>query len=803
MGGSALEMSGQSNGQSFAGSAASGGLEGEGVNPGSLTGQASSSTPEAADKQEISQFVQGTQAINERRWGRAAYLFAAVAAMHGDRAEAALYWEAYAESFLLFANPESFPPRSKLSLEACEELRSSYPKSRWVDDCKALEIEISARAGKHVNIEANDSDDVKLLKINAMMRQNEPRALDEIAKILNGDSSQKLKDDALFILNEHHDAVTYPQISRISYTEGDVRIARGAKDADWEQARADLPLETGFTLSTGSGRAEIELENASTIYLAENSVLVFNDLETVVGKPVTTVALLTGTVTLHVHPFVNGEQFELRTPSDHIFVSYGQAADLRITSYMDAMTMTALEDGVLQLRGVASSAEQRLKPGATFVFHEGQLLDNLPAQEPASFAAWDKWVADRYNTRTQAIAEVMRASGLTEPIPGLASLQNQGTFFNCAPYGTCWEPASFPGPQPGALTGASEEFASPSTRALGAARLLRVNMVSNPAPSLQVPRDPTTLDPNETVVTRVETNGFPCLPETVRYRLVRNAITGKERVIDTEPLGIRQPWNWAVCHAGSWIRHNHHYAWVVGHRRHHHPPVMWVKSGKTVAFVPLHPHDVTGHLPINRIHEVFAVNTHGKTLVQPVHLDSGRSVEFLAIPPREFRDGFLPPLARADEPRPVAHEFRPDPLAKGAVARTTAIPLHFDSKSQRFIGSKEVNQGGKTVTMNVPISNRSGDLQSHSGGGWIHDSTGGSHGSSGGYAGGSHGGYGSSASGSSAGAHGGYSGGGSSGGGGGSHSSGGGGGSSSSSSASSSSSSSSGSSSGSSGGGHK
>ena len=165
-------------------------------------------------------------------------------------------------------------------------------------------------------IKANDSDDVKLLEINALMRQDEPRALDEIAKILNGDSSQKLKDGALFILDEHHDAVTYPQIARISYTEGDVRVARGAKDAEWEQAHADLPLETGFTLATGNGRAEIELENASTLYLAENSVLVFNELETVVGKPATKVALLTGTVTLHVRPFVSGERFDLRTPTD-------------------------------------------------------------------------------------------------------------------------------------------------------------------------------------------------------------------------------------------------------------------------------------------------------------------------------------------------------------------------------------------------------------------------------------------------------------------------------------------------------
>jgi hypothetical protein len=32
----------------------------------------------------------------------------------------------------------------------------------------------------------------------------------------------------------------------------------------------------------------------------------------------------------------------------------------------------------------------------------------------------------------------MKASGLTSPIPGLADMDGQGTFFKCPPYGTCW-----------------------------------------------------------------------------------------------------------------------------------------------------------------------------------------------------------------------------------------------------------------------------------------------------------------------------------------------------------------------------
>jgi FecR protein len=100
---------------------------------------------------------------------------------------------------------------------------------------------------------------------------------------------------------------TYDQIVRLSLVEGDVRIARG-KDGEhatggaWGQAAAGIPIEAGFSLVTGKGRAEIELEDASTVYLGENSVLVFSELIATGGIPRTDVTLVSGTATLNVRP---------------------------------------------------------------------------------------------------------------------------------------------------------------------------------------------------------------------------------------------------------------------------------------------------------------------------------------------------------------------------------------------------------------------------------------------------------------------------------------------------------------------
>jgi hypothetical protein len=129
----------------------------------------------------------------------------------------------------------------------------------------------------------------------------------------------------------------FPQIARISYVEGDVRIARGKEaerttHASWETAVNDLPVETGFSLATGAGRAEIEFEDASTVYLAENSVLTFNDLHSQAGIPYTELALLTGTATMHVRPESAQERFVVHTPADTVRFNYPVSADIRVRS---------------------------------------------------------------------------------------------------------------------------------------------------------------------------------------------------------------------------------------------------------------------------------------------------------------------------------------------------------------------------------------------------------------------------------------------------------------------------------------
>ena len=561
---------------------------------------------------------------------------------------------------------------------------------------------------------------------------------------------------------------TYPQIVRIRYLEGDVRITRGkegvkASGSAWEQAVAGLPLATGFNLVTGTGRVEIEFEDASTVYLAENSALSFNDIHTTAGIPYTLIALLSGTATLYVEPMASGEFFVLQTPTGSVSFRYPEASYVRVTSFMDGTELTFQKDMQVRMVGSSSHVVSYTK-GQTLLdsgYGQATLADAKPA---VPMAAWDAWVNQRVTERAQAEAEMMKASGLKAPIPGLADMKGQGSFFACPPHGTCWEPTPAGGEEPkGGEAHQMPAGETPSAHMPGPAAAQAPGPVaSQPSLSGQVGLAPgagTTPAPEAVAaghkpdtmtaihpMDRLERlDDFPCSPYAIRSLIERDRVTGKERVIWTvlgEQAGLyRDPWDWGVCHAGFWIHHRNHYVWVVGNKRHHRCPVRWVKQGKSVAYVPLHPRDVAGKRPENLRHGAFVVNAKGRT-VERVMLNPDREIKILGTAPKEFAKPYLASLAKADDPHVEVHK-QGEPQVAGKGAGPT---LTFDHKSQSFLLARQVTQGNKTITETTPFNGMHGNLQARAEGVDARGNystrpySGGSGGASGGGGGGSRGG---------------------------------------------------------------
>ncbi|HZD49828.1 MAG TPA: HEAT repeat domain-containing protein [Silvibacterium sp.] len=173
----------------------------------------------ATKSKEDALYSDGTRAINDGRWADAEAIFAKIAQPHGERAEAALYWQAYAE------NKQG---KSARALETCAELRQAYPHGSWVNECGALEIEIRGKNGDPPPPQAEQDEDLKLLALNSLMQQDDSRALPIIQQILEGDHSERLKDRALFVLAQDQSQQAQAVLGQIARGQKDPALQRKA-----------------------------------------------------------------------------------------------------------------------------------------------------------------------------------------------------------------------------------------------------------------------------------------------------------------------------------------------------------------------------------------------------------------------------------------------------------------------------------------------------------------------------------------------------------------------------------------------
>ena len=133
----------------------------------------------------------GQNALDNHRYDTALENFNQVAARAGSRADAGWYWKAYTLNKL---------GRRDEAIAALAELRKTYSGSRWLDDAKALELEVKQQAGRPVSPESESDEDLKLMALNGLMQSDAERAVPLIENLLKGSQSPRLKDRALYVL---------------------------------------------------------------------------------------------------------------------------------------------------------------------------------------------------------------------------------------------------------------------------------------------------------------------------------------------------------------------------------------------------------------------------------------------------------------------------------------------------------------------------------------------------------------------------------------------------------------------------
>ena len=146
---------------------------------------------EEAGDREAELYEDGTDAIDDQDWDDAIRAFKSVAEMNGSRADGGLYWMAYA------LNKAG---RRSEALQTIDGLKKNFPKSKWLDDAKALELEARQGRGERVAPERIQDEDLKMIAINSLMHSDPEKAYPLLEKIVRGPSDKKIKERALFIL---------------------------------------------------------------------------------------------------------------------------------------------------------------------------------------------------------------------------------------------------------------------------------------------------------------------------------------------------------------------------------------------------------------------------------------------------------------------------------------------------------------------------------------------------------------------------------------------------------------------------
>ena len=200
----------------------------------------------ASDPSDDSRYSEGTHAIQENRWADAESIFAEIAGRHGSHAEGALYWKAFAE------NKQG---KSEQALKTCAELRQNYAKSRWVDDCGALEIEIRGKNGQPVEPQSEHDGNLRLLALNTLIHQNESKALPQIQEILTSDQPERFKEQALFVLAQSQSKQAQKMLAGVANPPADAPASIKSNVA--LQRRAQQLMDAAHGSQSGFTRAQI------------------------------------------------------------------------------------------------------------------------------------------------------------------------------------------------------------------------------------------------------------------------------------------------------------------------------------------------------------------------------------------------------------------------------------------------------------------------------------------------------------------------------------------------------------------
>lgn len=189
----------------------------------------------------------GARSLDRGEWEKAAENFTNVLEMKGERMDGAYYWKAYALGKL---------GRRDEAAGLIAELERNSPKSRWLDDARALAMELKQASGQPLSADLQNDEELKLIALNGLVDTAPDRAIPALRDLLKKGSSPRLKERALFVLAQSNS----PQGREIL-----TQYAKGA-------GNPDLQLKAVEYLGMGRGKENLPL--LAEIYSSSNDTAI-------------------------------------------------------------------------------------------------------------------------------------------------------------------------------------------------------------------------------------------------------------------------------------------------------------------------------------------------------------------------------------------------------------------------------------------------------------------------------------------------------------------------------------------------
>jgi len=219
----------------------------------------------ARGDRESSLYSSGSQAIDQGKWQAAVDRFDQVIEMKAKRADAAMFWKAWAQNKL---------GQRTEALATLTAMEKEYPQSHWLDDAKKLEVEVKQLSGRPVSPDEGDCE-LKLLALNGLQQADPAKAVPLLEKMMHSTDCVKLRSQALFVLAQSNSPEAREAITKMAKGEGVNPLVQEKAIQALGMYRADSGREVLGQIYSSSTDADVKKTILRALMMSGDKARVF------------------------------------------------------------------------------------------------------------------------------------------------------------------------------------------------------------------------------------------------------------------------------------------------------------------------------------------------------------------------------------------------------------------------------------------------------------------------------------------------------------------------------------------------